>query len=420
MKQIWVFHHYATPPSRSGLTRPYNFATHLPQDHYQTTVFTASYLHFSDQNLITVRAPYWTEAVDGVTFVYVRTPSSAAGILARVLNMLAFTWRVQQVARRYARLTGTRPDLIYASSPHPLALVAGIRSARSFKTRCLCEVRDLWPETIFANGKTSAKSLLGRLLTAGEHWIYKRADALVFTKEGDTDYLREQQWTTTQGGDVDLAKCHYINNGVDLAAFDRLAETEVLVDPDLDRDTFKVVYAGAIRPINHVDNLLDAAALLKDHPDIQFLIFGGGNQLQTLRERVAAEKLDAVHLKGYVNKRMIPSVLRRASVNVLNYAQDRYNWSRGNSSNKLFEYMASGKPILSTVQMNYSPIDQYQCGLSLASDTPQALAAAILELHDLPAEALRAFCERARAGARDFDYPILADKLRAVIDPLID
>ena len=35
--------------------------------------------------------------------------------------------------------------------------------------------------------------------------------------------------------------------------------------------------------------------------------------------------------------------------------------------------MASGKPIISTVRMGYSPIEKYQCGLSL-EDTPECLA----------------------------------------------
>ena len=40
--------------------------------------------------------------------------------------------------------------------------------------------------------------MLGRILVAGEHWIYKNAAAIVFTKEGDTDYIIEKKWDKHQ------------------------------------------------------------------------------------------------------------------------------------------------------------------------------------------------------------------------------
>ncbi len=40
--------------------------------------------------------------------------------------------------------------------------------------------------------------MLGRILVAGEHWIYKNAAFIVFTKEGDTDYIIEKKWDKHQ------------------------------------------------------------------------------------------------------------------------------------------------------------------------------------------------------------------------------
>ena len=143
------------------------------------------------------------------------------------------------------------------------------------------------------------------------------------------------------------------------------------------------MYTGTIRPVNNVGNLLDTAKLLKDQKDIRFLIFGGGSQLELMQERVKKEKIGNVVLKGFVEKKYIPYILSRSSVNILNYSQSQYNWSRGNSSNKLFEYMASGKPIISTVKMGYCILEKYQCGLSLEECTPEALAEEIRNIHDL-------------------------------------
>lgn len=176
---------------------------------------------------------------------------------------------------------------------------------KKFNVPCVSEIRDLWPEAIFAFGKTKESSILGKLFIVGEHWIYKKADALIFLKEGDTDYLKDRKWTTEQGGDIDLNKCHYINNGVDIDAFNLQIENNVLQDQNLLEGKFNVVYTGAIRPINNVGNILDAAKLLKEHENIQFLIYGDGNQLEALKKRVIDEGLSNVKMKGYIDKKNI-------------------------------------------------------------------------------------------------------------------
>lgn len=245
--------------------------------------------------------------------------------------------------------------------------------------------------------------------------MYVHADAIVFTKEGDVDHIKEMGWDTEHGGKIDLKKCYYVNNGVKLDDYYRSIKEDILSDPDLEDDSFKVVYTGTLRPVNNVDNLLDTAKLLQEHRDIRFLIFGSGNQLERLQKRALDEHLDNVKLKGYVGKKYIPYILSRSSVNILNYSQSHYNWSRGNSSNKLFEYMASGKPIISTVKMGYCILDQYQCGLSLEECTPRALADMILKIHDMPEETYAQMSANAREGAKDFDFSVLTERLYQVI-----
>jgi len=413
-KNIWVFHHYATPPTMNGFTRPFNFAINMNDKNYRTTVFTASYLHFSDTNIINDSAPFKKEEYLDVSFVFVKTPSSAKNTLARVKNIMAYYKNLQRITKRYSRQFG-KPDLIIASSPHPLSMVAGIRVSKKLNVPCVCEIRDLWPEAIFAFGKTKETNLLGKMLISGEHWIYKNADALIFLKEGDTDYLEERKWTIEQGGNIDLTKCHYINNGVNIEEFNRQIDNNILQDQDLMGDKFNVVYTGALRPINNVGNILDAAKILKEHENIQFLIYGDGNQAKMLNQRVADEGLTNVKMKGYVDKKFIPYVLSKSSVNILNYSQTKYNWSRGNSSNKLFEYMASGKPIISTVKMGYCPLKKYGCGVSLEEDTPDELAKAIMSIYDMPKEAYNKMGHNAMDGAKHYDYKVLTEKLISVM-----
>lgn len=415
MKNIWLWNHYATDMYKNRGGRHYWFAKNLIKQGYNATVFCANTFHNNSEYIDTKNKKYATDTVDNIPFVFVKTTKALGNGRDRVKNMGLFYLNLFTAAKEYIKLNG-KPDVILASSVHPLTMVAGIQIAKKLKIPCICEVRDLWPEAIFSFNKAKEKSLLGRILTAGEHWIYKKADALIFTKEGDSDYIIEKKWSTEQGGDINLDKCYYINNGIDIEWFTKSSSTNTIEDEDLSTDKFKVVYVGAIRPVNHVGNILDAASILRDVEDIQFLIYGDGNQKEMLEKKVTEEKLTNVKMKGFVNKQSIPYILSKSSVNILNYSQTQYNWTRGNSSNKLFEYMASGKPVISTVKMGYSIINKYKCGIELNTSTPEELANAILKIKNMHKDQYSLMGHNARKGAKDFDFRKLTMKLLDVID----
>ena len=414
MRRFWIFNHYATTPKTGPMLRHYSFAQCLQEKGIETTVFAANELHQTGDMVDTHGKPYIRTEEGGVPFVFVRTSRYQGNGISRVKNMLSFFFGLLHIAKGYAEKYG-KPDVIMGSSAHPLTSIAGILLAKRFHVPVIVEVRDLWPEAIFSFGKVRMDSPVGKVLSSGERWMYTHADAVVFTKEGDVDHIREMGWDTEHGGKIDLKKCYYVNNGVKLKDYYESIEKDILPDEDLQSDSFKVVYTGTIRPVNNVGNLLDAAKLLKDHKDIRFLIYGGGSQLEEMQRRAAEEKLDNVVLKGFVEKKYIPYILSRSSVNILNYSQSQYNWSRGNSSNKLFEYMASGKPVISTVKMGYCILDRYQCGLSLEECTPQALAEKILEIHDMPEKVYNRMAKNAKEGAKDFDFSVLTERLYQVI-----
>ena len=407
---------------RDKAGRHYWFAKQLMDLGNNVTIFCSTTLVSGEELFNLGKQTFKKDYADSVPFVFVKTIPAQGNGIKRIKNMWLFYKNLFPAARQFAAKNG-KPDVIIASSVHPLTMVAGIKIAKKMKIPCICEIRDLWPEAIFSFGKSKEKSLLGRLLIKGEHWIYKKADALIFTKEGDTDYLKERGWTTEQGGDIDLKKCHYINNGVDIAAFENNIRSVQLDDPDiLDESKFNVVYCGTIRPVNNVGNLLDTASIIREkneYEDVRFLIFGDGGQLADLRERVENEQLDNVKLKGFVERKYVPFILSRSNINLLNYAQNQYNWTRGNSSNKLFEYMASGKPIISTVHMGYSIIKKYDCGVELDEDTPEALAEQIMRFHDMSKEERDRIGTNAKNGAKDFDFGILTEKLIDVIEGVV-
>lgn len=419
---VWIMNHYATQMMKDKAGRHYWFAKNLKQRGYDVSVFCAA-TFLKDKNKVDLGGEKFNVIdVESIPFVVVDTFKYSGNGLGRVINMAGFALNLFPVTKKYASLAG-KPDVIIASSVHPLTMVSGIKIAKKFGIPCICEIRDLWPEAIFMYGKAKEKSLLGKLLIAGEHWIYRHSDRLIFTKEGDTDYLRERGWTTEQGGDINLEKCHYINNGIDLESYEEKIRTEQIEDRDLqDEGKFNVVYAGAIRPINQVGTILDCAKIIqtkKGYENVQFLIYGDGSELEKLKKRTITEQIYNVKIKGFVERRFIPYILSKSSVNLLNYTQSGYNWTRGNSSNKLFEYMASGKPIISTVHMGYSVINRYGCGEELDRCTPDELANAVIKFHDMDREEAESYGKNAKVGAKDFDFTILTDKLEKVVKEVI-
>ena len=416
---IWLWNHYAIRMCEDKAGRHFWFSEKLVEQGYKTTVFCANTYHGKKDYIDTGKQKCIIKHSDKTPFVFVKTTPGVGNGIKRIKNMFLFYKNLFPVSKEYAKINN-KPDVIIASSVHPLTMIAGIKIARKFNIPCICEVRDLWPEAIFAFGKAKENSLLGKLLVVGEHWIYKNADAIIFTKEGDIDYIKEKKWDRKSGGDIELEKCYYINNGIDLEYFIKSVKQNKLEDPDLSDDKFNVVYTGTIRSVNNVGMLLDVANLLKEYPDIQILIYGVGDQLEKLKQRVITEGLFNVKLKGHVKRQFIPYILSKSSVNILNYSQAQYNWTRGNSSNKLFEYMASGKPIISTVRMGYSIIDKYQCGLELDNSTPQELADAIIKVKSMSKEEYQKTGNNAKKGAENFDFKVLTDKLINVINIVLE
>lgn len=414
---IWYLHHYATPYEIPGLHRPFEFGEYFNKKEHKTTVFSSSYLHYANTNIIEDNSKYCVRLYDDIATVFVKTCGYENSGSKRVLNMLQFGLKLPGIAAEYARKT-EKPDVIIASSPHPFTMLAGLKIAKMFRVPCICEVRDFWPEVFFYGGRIKETSFLGKVLLWGERYIYTKADGITFLKEGDHTYIQEKGWAKEQGGKIDMDKCIYVNNGVDIKLFDKRVTEHAYEDSDFDNGKFTIVYCGTIRPVNNIDLLLDTAKLLES--DYQFLVFGMGSCVEALQKRIDDEQINNVKLKGYVNNQFIPSILQHSSLNLLNYSGTAYNWSRGNSSNKLFEYLASGKPVLSTVKMGYDIIERYNCGASVEHTTAEEIAAEIQKIKALSAEQYADLCKNARTAAEQFNIPVLADKYLEEIERILE
>lgn len=405
---IWLINHYAVPPKYYPLARPTLFAKYLMAMGHTVTIFAASSVHNSDVNLITDGRKWREETVDGVHYVYIKCCDYQGSGLKRIYNICEFAWKLPGVCKQFAK-----PDAIVATSMPPTSCAMGVRMGRKWGCKTVAEIADLWPESIVAYGIAGPHNPAVIVLRWLEKWIYKKADAVVFTMEGAYDYIIEQGWEK----DIPRSKVHYINNGVDLEQFDYNKEHFCVEDPDLDDpDTFRVIYTGSIRRVNNLGLLLDAAKYVKD-PRVKILIWGDGDEREALERRVRDEKIANVEFKGKVEKKYIPSIVSRAD---LNFAHNDPSplFRFGISFNKLFDYLAAGKPILCDFPCPYNPAVTHGAGIEVSGTQPQQIAEAINDLAAASEAERQSCCANARRAAENYDFKHLTDKLIAVIESI--
>lgn len=389
------------------------FGKYLIRKGYDVKIFCSSTMHSSFDTVDTKGKDFITDVSDGIEYVFIDTPQYAGNGKSRIKNMATFYKKLFPTAKEIAARSG-KPDVIVASSVHPLTLVAGIKVAKKFNVPCVCEIRDLWPESLVEVGMIGRTSIIAKVLYAGEKWIYKKADELIFTMPGGKDYIADRNLTNVIGSD----KIYNINNGVDLEGYKYNQENEILEDADLDDESvFKVVYAGSIRHINRVDDLIKAAEICKEKgkDNIKFIIYGDGDQRERLEQESSEKELNNVEFKGRVDKKYIPYVLSKGDLNIVTGEKSdlgRY----GISWNKLFEYMASGKPIVANYTIaRYNFINDYDIGVAKRFDTIEEFADAIIKMSELSESEYRGYEQRALGAAQDFDYKNLTDKLEEVL-----
>lgn len=402
---IWLINHYAVPPVYYPLARTTNFAKYLMRMGHNVVIFAASSVHNSSINLITDDALYRQEIVDGIAYVYVRCSSYYNNGKQRIINMFEFPRRLKKICKYF-----DKPDAIVASSATPPACMAGLKIAKKYGARAVAEISDLWPESFVDYGLISRKNPFLRFMYGYEKQMYQEADELIFTAEGGYDYICERGWQKS----IPREKVHYINNGVDREIFDFNQAHYQINDKDLkDEKIFKVVYTGSIRKVNNLGLLLNVAKEISD-PKIKFLIWGDGDELPALQKRVIDERIDNVLFKGRVEKKYVPYITSCADLNIAhNNSVPLFRF--GISFNKIFDYMAAGKPILSDFPCKYNPAVQVKAGIDISEPTATNIAKAIEYFVTLDTEEYQRFCANARKGADVFDFQNLTKKLVDVI-----
>ncbi|MFN2384412.1 MAG: glycosyltransferase [Gemmatimonadota bacterium] len=167
-----------------------------------------------------------------------------------------------------------------------------------------------------------------------------------------------------------------------------------------------VTIANLIDPKDHPTLLAAAAALRPRERMPQWIVCGGGSQLEEIRTEVARRGLSArVHYLGFVPAAR--THLPGADVFVLSSKTEGLGSS-------ILDAMAAGVPVAATAAGGIPEmIDQERTGLLAPIGDAAALAAAVDRLLDDPALAAR-LAAAARERVRDFDIARIVERTEAV------
>lgn len=397
--------------------RHYSFAKYLLKEGYNPVIFCSSEGHNNEYGVEIDKGVYRTKQKNDIKFVFIKTTRYEGNGISRIRNMLSFYWNVKKAAKQYARSNGS-PDIILASSVHPLTLIAGIKTAKKFRIKCICEIRDLWPETLVAYGSLKRNSIITKLLYLGERWIYKKADSIIFTLEGARDYLVSRRWDTKSGGPINLEKVYHICNGVDLDEYINNQKEFMYKDEEIEADKcFKVIYIGSMGQANALEYVLDAAKIIIDngYDQIEFVLFGGGPKEEELKKRAVSEGLENVTFRDKVDKKYVPSILKNSNLNIIT-GRDIKLFMFGISPNKLFDYFASGKPTVSNLETGYDALKEFRAGITVMSGSAGAIADAVISFYNMPRTEYDEYCKNALLAAHHYDYKVLTNKLISVME----
>lgn len=410
--KIWILNHYATDMYFEGGGRHHGFAKYLIRNGDEVNIFCSNYGHNKGED-VEIKKGISCEKIgaDNIPYIFVKTKPYEGNGISRILNMILFWKNVKKVGKKKIK-NGKKPDIILASSVHPLTLVAGIYLGKKYNIPCICEVRDIWPLTLVEFGKIKRNGLLHNFLLKLELYTYKNAKKVIFTMEGGKQYIKDMKWEKY----VPVHKVEYINNGVDLEVFRNNKENKIYFDSDLESNKFKIVYTGSIGQANQLHLLIKVAQQCKEEgmQDILFLIFGEGSQREEL-ERVAKDKkLDNIIFKGKVGKEYIPYILSRSTVNLIFIAKtDLYKY--GMSLNKSFEYLASGQPILLNADFGYNYLTRHNCAF-----VDEDIFQAVKTVYNMSKLDYTEYCENCIKTSERFSFYELTKKLRKIMKEAIE
>ena len=317
--------------------------------------------------------PWQWENLDGVRVLRLPLhPDHSRSVLRRSAYYISFPMSASLLG---PVMCGKVDIMLVFSPPVTLALPALLISSLR-RVPFVYEIQDIWPETLTATGMVSNLLVLDALAKLCQ-LMYQRASAITVISPGFKRNLI--------GKGVPPEKIHVILNWPYEGAYE-LAQPDTNLARELGMlGSFNIVYAGNMGPAQELHNALEAALLLTDLPEVQFVLIGSGVDRTSLEETVQEKRISNVRFLPRQPMERMPALYALADVLLIHLTDDPL--FEITIPGKTQSYLASGRPLLVSVAGDAADmVLQAGAGIAARPSDPADLARAVRELYTIPPE----------------------------------
>ena len=401
-RTVWIINHYASSPTGASHTRHFDLAKFMRGLGWKTCIFASSVEVNTHVQRLGGREQDRSEVYSGVNFRWIYTPDYQDNGTGRIINMLAFTWRLL-LKKTTADLPP--PDVIIGSSGHALAAAAAAILARRYRVPFIFEVRDITPETYIALGYMRRYSPYAIFLAQLEKWLCRRASKVVSVIPGYADYLSEHK--------IRAPEVVHIPNGVNLDNIGNIL-------PYKKRDIFRITYLGAHGTANDLHTLIRAMEIIEVSQGIGSIechLIGAGPIKQELVDYCTVKGLKQVFFHSPIAKNKIAETALETDAFIICLKKLPSVFKYGVGMNKLSDYLAMGRPVITIMESANNPVVEAEAGIRVQPESPEELADAISMMPGMSEEKLREMGQKGRRYAeKTYDMRVLAGRLAGILD----
>lgn len=376
---ILLINHYAGSDYHGMEFRPYYMAREWKSMGHNVTILGADFSHLRKKNPV-VQEDFQEEIIDGITYVWVKTPEYKGNGVGRIKNISTFMWKLRcnykKIADKY------KPDAVIASSTYPLDIYPAHRIAKRCNAKLCFEIHDLWPLSPMEIGGFSEKNPAIIVLQRAEDFAFKNSDVIVSILPDADKHIKERGFSTD--------KFVYVPNGIIVSDEEKNPPMEKTIErlQELkEQGYFLVGYTGNHSPANVLDTLIDAGKNTTDEK-VKYILIGNGNVKDELIEYAKSNNVTNVEFLDPILKDNMDNALQLLDVCFISLKkQNLFNY--GVSPNKLFDYMMAARPVIYAVEASNDPVKDCGCGITVPAEDPKAVAEAVIKIKNLTDEEKR-------------------------------
>ncbi|WLR55465.1 glycosyltransferase family 4 protein [Mesobacillus subterraneus] len=345
MKRIIVINHYGVTPNMPGPSKNYEMAKFFAGKYNCNSEFwICGYSHYigkMDKSIgkFNLQA---REQIDDFSVIRIKSTPYKKNPFLRQLNITVFDL-ISSVKILFSK------DIDYIVITIPPVTIFSVLAAKLRRIKLIADVEDLW--LLFLEDMGMRNKLAIKYMNFSADYLYKSADGIAAVSKGMLNFVKQKVnkkplWISPLGVNTK----DYFNKTPDYS----------LIESKEWKDDFKIMYLGVHGKANDLYSVLNTISSFNKNfknkltKKVSFVFIGDGEEKANLINLAKQLDLGNVYFEDPVPGKLVPDFLIHADICLTNLMKiESFKLVR---PNKLFQYMALGKPIISGIWGEFQEI----------------------------------------------------------------